>query len=389
MRKLPAFSAPLFFHVKFKGVFFSFALMALVSCAPVVTYEKAMDSLSSSAICCTSIAQFRYDQLVEGEDVSFKLDESSAAFPFKTGKSYFKLFRLPDRELPYSIRIRSFDVDNTVNDILVFYPQIALLDDRFVMVRQSSPAVFSLSIVGFSELVSAGSSWRFKLEGYVPIDSPNEKYVLVFTTEQLMRGAIPYRRPITVPAVIPMGFETAVIRHPPFAHLHMKIVPFSVENVIAFDLQTQLHAARSLVEDGVIEPGVRIGRLRLGGKLHEVTKLISKGVERGPETLYQNSTAYTWEAIGLWLIADHVTGDILWMSVSTGPASPWSEVSTHEGLRLGSTEQEVLSAMGVPSRTIADAYGKSIFYEDKGIIFILPTTGRFAQKVDTICIFRP
>jgi hypothetical protein len=45
--------------------------------------------------------------------------------------------------------------------------------------------------------------------------------------------------------------------------------------------------------------------------------------------------------------------------------------------------------MGVPSRTIADAYGKSIFYEDKGIIFILPTTGRFAQKVDTICIFRP
>jgi hypothetical protein len=389
MRKLPAFSATFFFHVKFKGVFLGFALIALESCAPVVTYEKAMDSLSRSANCCTSIAQFRYDHLVEGEDVNFKLNESSDAFAFQTGKSYFKLFRLPDKELPYSIRIRSFDVDNTANNILVFYPQIALLDDRFTIVRQSSAAAFSLSIAGFRDLASEGPSWRFKLEGYVPIDSPDEKYVLIFTTEQLMRGAIPYRRPITVPAVIPMGFETAVIRHPPFAQLHMKIVPFSVENVIAFDLQTQLHAARSLVEDGVIEPGVRIGRVHIGGKLHEITNLISKGVERGPGNQYQNSTAYTWEAIGLWLIADDETGDILWISVSTGPASPWIEVFTHAGLRLGSTEQEVLSAMGVPSRTFADAYGKSIFYEDKGIIFILPTTGRFAQKVDTISVFRP
>jgi hypothetical protein len=246
-----------------------------------------------------------------------------------------------------------------------------------------------LNIAGFEELVSADSTWRFKIEGDVPIDSHNEKFILIFTTEELMRKAIPYKRPITFPTGKPMGIETAVIRYPAVGRLSMEVVPYSVENTMTFDLQSQRQVAESLVDDGVIEPGKRIGRLRLGGKLHEVTKRVGKGEVLGPGDLYRNSTLYNWENIGLRLIANNDTGDLLWISVSTAPANPWSEVSTSTGVRLGSTEHEVLSAMGQPSATFADTYNKSIYYEGKGIIFIIPSTGRFKEKVGSICILRP
>ena len=387
MRKFSKFPALPFIDVVLMGVLWSFALASLMSCAPTVSHQTAMNSLNNSVSCCTSLAQFKFDQLVGGEEISFRLDESSEAFAFKTGKSYYKMFRLPERELPYSIKISSFDLDNSVDNDLVFYPQIALLDDRFVIIRKSSPASFSLSIAGFEERVPALWSWRFKLEGYVPIDSPNEKYILIYTTDTLMRGAIPYTRPITYPKVIPMGFETVVIRHAPFARLHMEMAPYTIETARNFDLQTQRDLAQFLVGDGVIIPGERIGQLRIGGNIHDFTKILGKVAAQGPGSLYQNSTLYSWPAIGLSLIADNKTGALLWVSVATGPASPWGEVTTREGLRLGSAEQDVLSAMRVPPRTFADNYGKSFYYEDKGVMFTLLNTGRLAQKVNIICIF--
>lgn len=206
------------------------AFIAVASCATMVSHEKAVDSLRNSRICCESIAQFEYDQLRESGDISFKLDQSSDAFNFRTGKSYFKAFLLPEKELPYRIIIRSFALGEHISKAHIFYPHIALLDDRFSIIKQSTLGDFSLSKVGVKEAAAETWGLPIKLEGFVLVDRPNAKYILVFTTQELMSRASPYetRRvvPIIVPGVvtaIPGGKETMYIRHSPFGLLHMEI----------------------------------------------------------------------------------------------------------------------------------------------------------------------
>jgi hypothetical protein len=92
------------------------------------------------------------------------------------------------------------------------------------------------------------------------------------------------------------------------------------------------------------------------------------------------------------LIADDITGEILWISVEGGPpANPhsWVELSTREGLRLGSAEEEVLAVMGKPSRTVSDGFAKSFYFDQQGIRFTLPITGPLTGKVAALRVVPP
>jgi maltose operon protein len=205
--------------------------MAVASCATMVSHERAVNSLRSARVCCESVAQFGYEDLGESGGVSFKLDEASDAFDFQTGKSYFKAFRLPQRELPYRISVRSLALGEHIKEAHIFYPQVAVLDDRFAVVGQSDPGDFSLGKAGVGE--AAAETWGLpvKLEGSVLVDNASAKYVVVFTTQEMMSGASPYEArwvvPVIVPGVvtaIPGGKETVSIRHSPVGLLHMEIV---------------------------------------------------------------------------------------------------------------------------------------------------------------------
>ena len=205
-------------------------LSGVLSCATVVSYERAMDSWNSSGSCCESFAQFRYDQLAGDADISFRLDASSDAFDFQSGKSYFRAFRLPANAPPYCIRITSYALGETIKKAHILYPQLALLDERFAVIRQSSPADFVLSKAGLKE--TAAETWGLpvKLEGSLLVDSPDARYVLVFTTEKFMSSASTYVArqavPITVPGLItavPGRKEAIRILHSPFGLLHMEI----------------------------------------------------------------------------------------------------------------------------------------------------------------------
>jgi len=197
----------------------------------MVSYEKASDSLSSSGICCGSMAQFKYDLLAGEGAVSFKLDASSDAFDFESGKSYFKAFLLPDKTLPYRIKIASYALGETINKAHVFYPQVALLDDRFVIVRQGVPDGLRLRKVGFQEAAAETGGLPIKLEGSVLVDNPSAKYLVVYTTRKLMSGTTPYVTRQVIPIILP-GLVTAVpgtmgavhIRHSPFGLLRMEIL---------------------------------------------------------------------------------------------------------------------------------------------------------------------
>jgi hypothetical protein len=86
----------------------------------------------------------------------------------------------------------------------------------------------------------------------------------------------------------------------------------------------------------------------------------------------------------LWLIADDQTGLIVWISVQTGRSNPWGKLATSEGLRLGSTEEEVLAVMGVPTRTAADSVAKSLDYDPRGIRFTLLIKGPMAGRIGAL-----
>lgn len=214
-----------------EAIYILFVLISIVSCATMVSYEKASESLSNSVSCCESIAHFNYEPLPKVEGISFKLDESSDAFDFQSGKSYFKAFNLPPKDLPYFIKIDSYALGETIQNAHIFYPQIVVLDDHFVIIQQSVANDFTLRKVGYREVAKETGGLPVKLEGSILVDNPNAKYILIFTTQKLMSSKSPYVTldvmPIILPGVvtaIPTGKSTKQIHHSPFGLLHIEIV---------------------------------------------------------------------------------------------------------------------------------------------------------------------
>lgn len=207
-------------------------LVLLASCATLVTYETARASLQSAAVCCESMAQFRYEPLAEGEEVRFNLDASSTAFVFESGKSYFKAFRLPGKTLPYRVKVTSFALGDTIERAHIFNPQVALLDDSFAIVGQRAPGDFTFGKAGFSEAAEKTWGLRLKFEGSVLVDNPRARYVVIFTTPRLMTGSIPYETRRAIPVflfgvvgTIPGPKEIVRIRYSPFALLYVAVAP--------------------------------------------------------------------------------------------------------------------------------------------------------------------
>lgn len=207
-------------------------LVTVASCATMVSHDNAVDSLRKARNCCDSIAQFKYDQLTKAEGISFKLDASSDAFDFQSGKSYFRAFHLPEKAPPYRIKVTSWALGEHVNKAHIFYPQVALLDEGFDIVGQSVSGDFVLGKAGIGETVSETWGLPVKLEGTLLVDNPRAKFVLVFTTQELMNGSSPYvvRQvvPIIVPGIvtaIPGPAETVYIQNSPFGLLHLEIIP--------------------------------------------------------------------------------------------------------------------------------------------------------------------
>lgn len=212
-------------------------LVGVMSCATMVSHESAVESLRSARSCCDSIGHFKYDQLTEENGVSFNLDASSTAFEFPSGKSYFKAFRLPEKIPPYQIEITSWALGEHVDKAHIFYPQVMILDADFASVTQSVPGDFVLSKADYGETASETWGLPIKLEGSVQVDDPNAKYLLVFTTRELMMQVSPYLArqavPIILPGVvtaIPGPEETVYIRHSAFGLLHVEVMPVDADN---------------------------------------------------------------------------------------------------------------------------------------------------------------
>jgi hypothetical protein len=145
--------------------------------------------------------------------------------------------------------------------------------------------------------------------------------------------------------------------------------------------------AAYLLGDRLIVPGERIGKLRLGSKLAEYTQIIGIGIPY-QQMLRKGTTTYTWDPIGLWLIIDDKTGEIIWISVEAGLSTRWEELTTQEGLRIGLTEEEVLKIMGPTHRTVSDDNATSQYFNKQGIALTYANKGQLKGKVGSLRVFR-
>ena len=145
--------------------------------------------------------------------------------------------------------------------------------------------------------------------------------------------------------------------------------------------------AAYLLGDRLIVPGERIGKLRIGSKLAEYTHIIDIGIPC-QQVLRKGTTTYTWDPIGLWLIIDDKTGEIIWISVEAGLSTRWEELTTQEGLRIGLTEEEVLKIMGPTPRTVSDDNATSQYFNKQGIALTYANKGQLKGKVGSLRVFR-
>jgi len=219
----------------FRSTTLILALLLVPSCAAMVSYRKAVDSFMNSTPCCTSMAEFKYEQLSSVEPVTFKLDETSDSFIFPSGKSYFMAFRLPKKEPPYRINVKSFALGETIDKAHVFYPQLALLDDNFTIRKKSNPGDFILKKAGIRETASV--SWgllMLKLEGSILVDIPDARYLLVYTTEKLLGTTSKYMAlrmqpfPFPIPGGVLIGAapthkEPVAIPSSPFGWVYIEV----------------------------------------------------------------------------------------------------------------------------------------------------------------------
>jgi hypothetical protein len=146
-------------------------------------------------------------------------------------------------------------------------------------------------------------------------------------------------------------------------------------------------AAAQGTSDRLIIPGERIGPLRLAGKIDEFVKLLGPGTRLNPER--QGDPALeTWDAIGLWVQFDEATGNIMSISVDSGPKL-WAQHKTREGITLGTKEAEVVALLGAPERTVTGGPSKSLYYDRLGIRLTVAYIGPFAGKVGSLRVVWP
>lgn len=202
-----------------------------------MSYRHAVDSFIDSTPCCKSMAEFEYEPLPPEGTVTFKLDEKSESFVFPSGKSYFKAFQLPKKEIPYRVHVKSFALGETIEKAHIFYPQVALLDGGFTVSKLSAPEDFVVKKAGLKE--TASISWgllRLKLEGAILVDIP-AKYLVVYTTKELMGTRTSEHmseqlQPIPVPisggvliGAVPAGKLPVAIPHSPFGWISIGVDP--------------------------------------------------------------------------------------------------------------------------------------------------------------------
>ncbi|MBA6385190.1 hypothetical protein H4J45_18280 [Colwellia sp. BRX10-6] len=152
-----------------KGIIIFLGLALLVSCAQP-NVQITGQYLYESEVCCTQYPEMNFEELSLDKRKSFKIWTDSPSFKFKSGKSFFKGYKLPQISGRFNVNLKSvFRRD-------VFFPIITILDKEYEVVRTIAyptidyhPPEWSNGYVGGEFLLNLGENER-----YMIIHTPTE-----------------------------------------------------------------------------------------------------------------------------------------------------------------------------------------------------------------------
>ena len=192
-----------------------------------VTYEQAMNDIEASRPCCKDISQFNYSPLNLGQKNVFRIDKDSPTFIFKSGKSPFKAFRLPEISVPYTILVRSYPDGPRIDKFTIFHPVIMLLDKNFSEIESIGDGAFNLH-----EKTVLGIQSSLTLDGKILIDNPSYMYLVVLTSDELLSKSSYYYKvqpeALAISQALTLGSSIEgrlAVKHSPFGKISITIEP--------------------------------------------------------------------------------------------------------------------------------------------------------------------
>ena len=208
------------------------SLFPVLLAACSVTYEYAIDRYRNSKVCCRDISEFEYERLSAKATYIADINEKSPSFNFATGKSYYISLELPPYKQVYKVAIKSYALGEHIDKSHIFFPKILLLGANYSVLSEVHQSSFKVSKASFGETAKE-NKWGLpvKLEGFVTVDDPKVKYMIILTTDSLLSSSTSYRvlrsSPVILPGLVgtlPLYHDPIEIPHSPFGRIVVRIV---------------------------------------------------------------------------------------------------------------------------------------------------------------------
>lgn len=144
--------------------------LLVVSCSSL---PRQSEYLAGALPCCANVSQFQFEQMKQGEELISSISESSPAFGFPTGKSYFAAFQLPPPNRTGStLSVHTFWTATKLERPQVFCPSVTFYDKGFKLITTE---LFMLSY--HQGTTKEGGHWRSM------VSVPSEAIYAVLHTE--------------------------------------------------------------------------------------------------------------------------------------------------------------------------------------------------------------
>ena len=143
--------------------------------------SESLQELRSARICCSSLDQIPVQPLDTKTTKFYEINRSSPAYLFATGKSFFNAFELPANLDRATITLEA------VAGATLFVPTVLILDERFAVSRAIASDQFEYTPAGFME--PQRLKGKLSIDRRYGSDIAREKYLLVFTTSDDLRGS--------------------------------------------------------------------------------------------------------------------------------------------------------------------------------------------------------
>ncbi len=208
--------------MKKRLLFLPIISLLLMSCA--VNLQKVTEQYRAAPLCCSGYSEFEYEEIKLGDRRKIFIDSHSKAYEFKWGKSFFRAFKLPEYKRPYGIIIKSFFLGGQPRKAYIFSPMVILLDKDFNITYKIRGNSFTniKTLIGF----------RKGLVAEIPVTEEDSegRYMVILTTEELLRGRtgleVPVMMPLFIPGLagaLPIGANYIKVPHSPVGKVTVEL----------------------------------------------------------------------------------------------------------------------------------------------------------------------